>query len=123
MAGRGDAAAARWRVRGEATSGRRTAGESDEIERVSGKSVAALGLLPTKQSVPSARSRALDKYFFLIKKYTLPSAPDRALGKDLFAACPLTGTRQSVSLVFLPSVPRGTLGKDYFIVLCRVPPI
>jgi hypothetical protein len=64
MAGRGGAAAAGWRAHGEAASGRRAAGESGEIERVRGKSAAALGLLPTKQSLPSARSRALDKDFF-----------------------------------------------------------
>jgi hypothetical protein len=75
IAGTGGAAATGWHARAEATSGPRAAGESGEIERVRGKSAAALGLLPTKQSLPSARSRASAK-IFLIKKYTLSSAQD-----------------------------------------------
>jgi hypothetical protein len=103
MAGR-DGATCEWRRAAR----RRAAGESGEIERVRGKSAAVLGLLPTKQSLPSARSRALGKDFFKIKKYTLSSAFDLALGKGFFAECLSVGTRQRLDLGFLKK-------------LCRVP--
>jgi hypothetical protein len=74
-AGRGGAATvAAWEWRGGAAqqrpSGvraarrRATRWECGEIERVRGESAATLGLLSTKQSLPSARSRALGKDFF-----------------------------------------------------------
>jgi hypothetical protein len=67
--------------------------------------------------LPSARSRALGKDFFKIKKYTLPSAFDLALGKGFFAECLSVGTRQRLDLGFLttlPSAARQALGKAFF---------
>jgi hypothetical protein len=61
-------------------------------------------------SLSSARDLALTKDFLKIKKITLPSAPDLTLGKEVFAVCPLTGTRQRPDLGFLEKlcqVPHG----------------
>jgi hypothetical protein len=68
-----------------------------------------------RKSLCRVPNREHSTKIFLIKKYILPSAPDPALGKDLFAECPLTCTRQSMSLEFLPSASRLAFGKEHFV--------